>query len=223
MFTTTTLYLKKDSNGEYFSGGSYALGNLCLSDYDGSFFTYWVEDRPLLGNPAKEEHFGNFESTSNDLIQQMKYEDKTEGTIDGRQKWPSSSEEESLFWKEGDYKDSSSGTEVYSPAYWDDVQATDAHVEKMVALARHYGMSQREWQLQCFISDSDALYSAAIADKLSIESLPNDKITDLLKQFITDEQALQTLQKLMTGFAFSKKEDTKALGFVVMWWANILD
>ncbi len=238
IYLDSSLYIKKDSKGQCFSGGSYALGNLCLSDYaTDSFFTYWVEDRPLLKDPERQEYIGNFETTSNDLIQMMDYsehegQDRTSGTADGRQKWPDDTKEESLFWKEGDYKDSSSGTDVYSPFCWEDVSAEDSHVEKMVAMARHYGMSKKKWYLQCFVTDSDTLYSTAVKDNLVIEYLSTDSKTEFLSKYAKaiypgneemQQRVQETLKALMTGFSFKAENDSKLLGFVLLWWTNFLD
>ncbi len=149
------MYFKRDTNGNYFTAGDKGWGNLCLIKEENDpnkYFTYWVEDRPLLNNPAS-----NSMLVSNKQIQVQQSSDRTKGTENNMLVWGHDSSganvEENCYWKdEGDD----------GPITWDEVGASTPGVEKIVPVARHYGMSDHPYHIICRLSDTDALYSALI-------------------------------------------------------------
>ncbi len=152
----TPLYIRRDENKICYTGGEYALGNLCLVKADSGtskYFTYWVEDRPLLANPAAKEVF-----LGGALVQQFLNSDRTYGSLDGVLCWPGSDGDTSVikesdwFWRDG------TGTSS-SPENWEDVDSSEKHVEIITAMDRHYTLDNLSYHILCKIVDVDGLYN----------------------------------------------------------------
>lgn len=157
----TSLYIKKDSNGICFAGGEYALGNLGLIKSDNTtskYFTYWVEDRPLLNNPAINNSF-----LGTTPVQQLLDADRTYGSTDGVLCWPGAAEDSSVI-KESDWT-WEDGTDISSsPENWNDVDSSEKHVEIVTAMNRHYTIDNVSYHIVCKLIDIDSLYNRLTTD-----------------------------------------------------------
>ena len=156
---TTNLYLSKDRYGNFFCGGERFLGNLCLSEPNitGNFL-YWVESRPILSSP---EYRHTDKLLVSQKFQYLENLDKTQGTEDGLQVWPTS--DENFVWNEGSYA-------TNDPALWENISADSSDgIVKMIALKRHYGVSNYDYHLICKLDNITDLYNALLNDYLELE------------------------------------------------------
>ena len=170
----TELYLRRDRNGNYFCGGNKFLGNLCLKDSTYSSddnFMYWVEDRPLL-SPASDDTVADRQKfLNNTRLQFLKNADRTTGSESGILKWPDAESESNSVWGEST---SYAGSPVAS---WHNVTADNQNVVKMVALSRHYGMSEYNYHVICRIQNVYSVYYNLLNSNLSItEEINGDSV-----------------------------------------------
>lgn len=143
------IYLQKDIYGQYYIGGEYFLGNLCLSPTIGTSqcFTYWDETRPVLSYPQRPGVQLFLDST----MQVQKIQNtRTYQSSDGIQLWPSGESETKQQWLESSYNG--------DPTFINEVTANNSHVIKVQPMERHYTMSQNSYHMTCKIKDIQYLY-----------------------------------------------------------------
>lgn len=145
------LYVRKDKNGEYFSGdGRFFLGNLCLV---GNSFSssrpnllYWVENRPFLATPSSAQRVTNLENG---------YQYNADGNTN-LLKWPgtdSSYSEENFYWNDVILSPSS------VPYTWENVDAGTPCITKIVAMDKHYAMDKKKYHITLLMNDASSIYS----------------------------------------------------------------
>jgi len=183
---TYILFKKKDVDGNFFCGGDILLGNLCLYPKTSSAdtFSYWTENRPVLGYAAcsDENILSKFIDTDIKL-QFIENSDRTAGTSGGYQKWPE--DDTQFIWKDVTNLDSNN-----KAITWEEVKADNSNVIKMKALKRHYGMSDYSYHFVCKIKNIYSIYYGLSNNSISYRKLFSQD---------SDNNNVETLEILVAG------------------------
>lgn len=156
-------YFTRDKNGDYFEVNAEPLGNLCLINNGNMSMSYWVENRPILvwfvssvGNLVSDDYSSRI-SESHLLT------------------WPQTNNEQGWYWR-----DSTSTPLGLVPVFWEDFTASSPNTIKLVAMDKHYDMSQKKYHIVCKIDDINALYLSAVLNNFSLEE--NDTTEEGISQ-----------------------------------------
>lgn len=183
---TYILFKKKDEDGNFFCGGDILFGNLCLYPKASSAdtFSYWTENRPVLGYSAcsDENILSKFIDTDIKL-QFIENSDRTAGTSGGYQKWPE--DDTQFIWKDVTNLDSNN-----KAITWEEVKADNSNVIKMKALKRHYGMSDYSYHFVCKIKNIYSIYYGLSNNSVSYRKLFSQD---------SDNNNVETLEILVAG------------------------
>lgn len=183
------IYIKQDSDGEYFAGGTVFFGNLCLRADTGHCYPFWDENRPYLYEAEQNSSIGNY--FINQTAFQTTSGDRAAQTNNSILCWPNATNEGNYVWAEEDFNFSRYTEKgLDAPVKWDDVRAFDQNVKKMVSMKRHYGISNYSYHITCILTKIKNLYNR-LKDKeisLLIEASVSDSAHTLIKIYDTSSR-----------------------------------